>query len=217
MESELFCCVCKRPSTGAHHCKLCKKVTHAVSTCSTSSGEEEGYGSNVICKNCVGDEPPVKKTSAWCIRYTPVSAEPKRKIPKTNESKSKALTETRCLCIACFKNEVEPSVYVMSRRDNHTKERHLIRRHPGLTINKIEIYNFECIGKEMNEAKQKYLETQESKGESAPAIRKSVKKRPSQRLITIVSDQTTTNTVSQFQVNYLNSRAVVGSYRCHCL
>ena len=69
----------------------------------------------------------------------------------------------------------------------------------------------------MNEAKQKYLEAQESTGESAPATTKSVKKRPLQRLITTVSDQTTTNTVSQFQVNYLNSRAVVGSRRCHCL
>ena len=147
MKSELFCCVCQKPSTGAHCCILCKKVTHAISTCCTNSGLEEGYGSEVICNKCIDNEPPVKKTINWCIRYPPITAEPKRKIPKKQESKLRTFGETRCLCITCFKNEVEPSVYVMSRRDNHTKERHITRRHPGLTISEIEIYNFECFGK----------------------------------------------------------------------
>ena len=61
MESELFCCVCQKPSTGARCCILCKKVTYAISTCSTNSGLEEGYGSEVICNNCIDNEPPVKK------------------------------------------------------------------------------------------------------------------------------------------------------------
>ena len=144
-----------------------------MSTCSTNSGLEEGYGSQVICNNCIGDEvdePPVKKTTNWCIRYPPVNTEPKRKIPKKRESK---LTprETRCICITCFKNEVEPSVYVMSRRDNHTKERHLRRRHPGLTIGEIEVFNFECFGKDIGDAKESTWKHKKVKVKQSPFSR----------------------------------------------
>ena len=217
MESDLFCCVCKEPSTGAHHCILCKKVTHAIPTCSTSSDLEEGYGSKVICNNCTDDEPPVKKTTTWCIRYPSVNDEPKRKIPKKQDSKSKALSENRCICITCFKNEVEPTVYVMSRRDNHTKERHLKRCHPGLTMGEIEIYNFECFGKDLSDAKKKYLEAQESKGEAAILKRKLDQKTPSQRLITTVSGHTTTSTMSHPQVNYCDIDNVFTLFIDACL
>ena len=120
----------------------------------------------------------MKKTTNCCIRYPPITAEPKRKIPKKQESKLRTFGETHCLCISCFKNEVEPSVYVMSRRDNHTKERHLRRRHPGLTISEVEIYNFECFWKDLSDA--------------ATSKRKSVQQTSSQRLITTVPGDTHT-------------------------
>ncbi len=47
-------------------------------------------------------------------------------------------------------------VYVLSRRDNYTKERHLKRRHPSKTLNNVQIFGFECYRTDINEAKEKY-------------------------------------------------------------
>ena len=54
--------MCKAESTGAHECYICKNPVHAI--CASKLTEvDEGYGSKVTCRNCEGDEPPVKKTT----------------------------------------------------------------------------------------------------------------------------------------------------------
>lgn len=57
---EKSCCVCKAETTGAHECYICKNPVHAI--CASKFTEvDEGYGSKVTCRNCEGDEPPVKR------------------------------------------------------------------------------------------------------------------------------------------------------------
>lgn len=45
-----FCCVCQKPSSGAHCCSICKRLVHVI--CGISESGAEGYGSNVLCKLC---------------------------------------------------------------------------------------------------------------------------------------------------------------------
>ena len=55
-------------STGAHECYIWKNAVHAI--CASKCTEvDEGYGSKVTCRNCEGDEPAVKKTTTWSIKY----------------------------------------------------------------------------------------------------------------------------------------------------
>lgn len=116
----------------------------------------EGYGSKVICKNCGNSEPPAKKPTSWCIKY-PSNLDLKHKTPQSTQVKSSAKAiETRCICLECFHQNEDPKVYVMSRRDSHTKNRHLKRRHPGSTLNNIEIFNFESHGGDLEKARQMY-------------------------------------------------------------
>lgn len=116
----------------------------------------EGYGSKVICKNCGNSEPPAKKPTSWCIKY-PSNLDLKHKTPQSTQVKSSAKAiETRCICLECFHQSEDPKVYVMSRRDSHTKNRHLKRRHPGSTLNNIEIFNFESHGGDLEKARQMY-------------------------------------------------------------
>lgn len=44
----------------------------------------------------------------------------------------------------------------MCRRDPSTKKRHVQRHHPGRTVNEIQIYNFECHGSDLEQARQLY-------------------------------------------------------------
>lgn len=50
----LICCVCKQGYNGSHKCKKCKLPCHAIEPCigSKTNEEEEGYGAEVICRNC---------------------------------------------------------------------------------------------------------------------------------------------------------------------
>lgn len=145
---KLLCCVCKKECTGAHSCSSCKEPVHIP--CAVPGAEdEEGFGSKVLCNNCSKDEPPLKKTKMWLTPYTSDDIR-KRKVPKSSEK------ERKCICITCFEEEREPAMYVMSRRDNSTKERHLKRRHAGKTMKEIQILHFECDSEKMRAAKLKY-------------------------------------------------------------
>lgn len=155
-ESEQLCCVCLKECTGAHHCLSCKNAVHIP--CADSSGAEEGYGSKVTCKNCINVEPPLKKSATdWFIRYKPGKVQELRhKVP------SKESAEKRCICMACFYDGKDPKVYVLSRRDSSTKERHVKRRHPSKTVKEVEMCGFECYGEKINAAKKKYEDSMKS-------------------------------------------------------
>ena len=153
---------------------MCKKIVHVI--CAEPSNEEgEGYGSIVICKNCSkksNDDPPIKKAS-WTIKYPPppqsTLLKDKKPQPKSAlKSKTTRILEQEkhCICLTCFRNSLEPCIYLMSPRDNSTNEHHNKMRHPGETKNEIEIVNRECSGKEMEQAREKYLalEKKESEG-----------------------------------------------------
>lgn len=158
MTAVLLCCVCLKESSGAHTCSVCHKTAHAICSETSPNEEEEGYGSAVVCKNCSNDEPPIKKTLGWVIKYTPESDSRKHKKPQpAKPPRSLVEQEKRCICLTCFRVNKDPSIYVMSRRDNSTKERHLKRRHEGETVKDITIVDFECSGKEIHEAKTKYF------------------------------------------------------------
>jgi len=43
--------VCERPTSGAHRCVQCNNTVHAICG-KLPVGEEEGYGSKVICNRC---------------------------------------------------------------------------------------------------------------------------------------------------------------------
>ena len=156
MASEQLCCVCLKECTGAHHCLSCKNAVHIP--CADSTGAEEGYGSKVTCKNCISIEPPVKKSATdWFIRYKPGKAQELRhKLP------SKKIAEKRCICMTCFYDGGDLNVYVLSRRDSSTKERHVKRRHPSKTLKDVEICGFECYGQKINAAKTKYEDSKKS-------------------------------------------------------
>ncbi|KAF7637350.1 HTH CENPB-type domain-containing protein [Meloidogyne graminicola] len=48
----VICCICNKPTSGAHSCKNCLQPCHAIQPCSFLDGEEEGYGSQVLCVDC---------------------------------------------------------------------------------------------------------------------------------------------------------------------
>ena len=173
------CAVCLSECTGAHSCSVCHKIVHVICSEASTSDEDEGYGSTVICKKCSeqsNDEPPIKKTIDWAIKYPPKSETLKHKKPQpksANKSKTNRLfeQEKRCICLTCFRDGQDPGIYVMSRRDNSTKERHVLRRHAGEARNDVAIVNWECIGDEMEQARDKYsvLQKKEDAGSKQKA------------------------------------------------
>lgn len=48
-DSNSHCCVCKMPAEGAHICLACDANVHPF----CGKGEEEGYGSKIICNLCI--------------------------------------------------------------------------------------------------------------------------------------------------------------------
>ena len=52
---------------------------------------------------------------------------------------------------------MEPNIYVMSRRDTPTKNRHVLQQHPESALFQIRIVNFDANGKELCTAWEKYF------------------------------------------------------------
>ncbi len=53
------CVTCKRDTTGAHSCKICKEPCHAIDICAAvldAEDEEEGFGSKALCRGCSRDQ-----------------------------------------------------------------------------------------------------------------------------------------------------------------
>ncbi|CAB3976871.1 Hypothetical predicted protein [Paramuricea clavata] len=146
------CCVCGLESSGAHSCSSCLQDVHVI--CGKINGDE-GWGCSVLCNNCT-TEPPAKKTSSWSIAYPSRSQELKHKVPNLKQQTEKSEWKTHCVCLTCFENGMEPNIYVMSRRDSSTKNRHVLRRHPQVTLSQISIVNFDSNGKEVSLAREKY-------------------------------------------------------------
>jgi len=47
------CCSCEKRASGAHHCRKCHQICHAIPPCSfPEKGADEGYGSSVLCMEC---------------------------------------------------------------------------------------------------------------------------------------------------------------------
>ena len=198
MESEekLLCCVCKEECTSAHSCYSCKKPVHVP--CAVPGNEdEEGFGSKVLCKSCSSDEPPLKKTKMWLNPYTSDDIR-KRKVPKYSEK------ERKCICITCFEEEREPALYVMSRRDNSTKERHLKRRHVGKTMKDIQILHFECDDEKMRAAKLKYATSLKQADEISKERDNAVGSRKLESKVSISVIDVTLLVVIRFQGDKLN-------------
>ena len=179
--SEIKCCVCQTETTGAHECPICLKPVHAIcrGNLNDDNPDLEGYGSKVTCKNCTNSEPPVKKTTSWCIKFPP-NLDLKHKTPQSKSSTRS--TESRCICLNCFCRNEDPKVYVLSRRNPSTKERHVRRRHPESTLKDIEIYNFECNRSDLEKARQMYYGSNQNNAEKSS-------KQPSQRLILFSSSK----------------------------
>ncbi|CAB4020647.1 Hypothetical predicted protein [Paramuricea clavata] len=146
------CCVCGLESSGAHSCSSCLQDVHVI--CGKINGDE-GWGCSVLCNNCA-TEPPAKKTSTWSIAYPSRSQELKHKVPNLKQQTEKSEWKTHCVCLTCFENGMEPNIYVMSSRDSSTKNRHVLRRHPQVTLSQISIVNFDSNGKEVSLAREKY-------------------------------------------------------------
>ncbi|XP_046844881.1 uncharacterized protein LOC124438723 [Xenia sp. Carnegie-2017] len=49
-------CVSCKKECGSHFCKFCKKTCHAIPPCSTSAGDDEGFGAQVLCSGCAKTE-----------------------------------------------------------------------------------------------------------------------------------------------------------------
>ena len=147
------CCVCQLESSGAHSCSSCQQNVHV--TCGMINGYE-GWGCSVICNNCAA-EPPAKKTSSLNITYPSTSQTLKHKVPNPKKQTEKNEWKCHCVCLTCFENGIEPNIYVMSRRDTYTKNRHILRRHPQVALSQIRIVNFDANGKEISSAREKYF------------------------------------------------------------
>ncbi len=77
-----LCCLCLSECTGAHSCSVCHKIVHVICAEASANDEEEGYGQVVVCKKCseeLNDEPPIKKTIDWAIKYPSKSGTLKHK------------------------------------------------------------------------------------------------------------------------------------------
>ena len=108
--------------------------------------------------------------------------------------------------VECRSN-VDPKGYVMSRRDLSTKERHVKRRHPGSTLNKIKIFNFESHGSDLENACQLYF-----KCSSTKSSKKDCKVPINQRLIS--SDFTQSNVmISKTLQKHSNSKPLTDTYK----
>jgi hypothetical protein len=57
------CVFCKNKTSGAHSCGLCLKPCHAIPPCASSTGEEEGFGAEVICGICAQGQKNPKSDS----------------------------------------------------------------------------------------------------------------------------------------------------------
>ena len=174
----LCCAVCLSECTRAHSCSLCHNAVHIICAEANTNNDDEGYGSTVVCKNCSersNDEPPIKKALDWAIKYPPKSDTLKHKKPQlksANKPRPNRLfeREKRCICLTCLRDGQDPSIYVMSRRDYSTKDRHISRRHAGKARNDVAIVNWECSGRDVEHAREKYSVSQ--KKEDAGSVQK---------------------------------------------
>lgn len=49
---DVYCHICKNITGGAHYCIQCAKPVHAAICSEEIDGEDEGYGSKVLCFKC---------------------------------------------------------------------------------------------------------------------------------------------------------------------
>ena len=116
----LYVVPCACPNVLGHIVVLyvTKQYIYIICAEANTNNDDEGYGSTVVCKNCSersNDEPPIKKTLDWAIKYPPKSDTLKHKKPQlksANKPRPNRLfeREKRCICLTCLRDGQDRSI-----------------------------------------------------------------------------------------------------------